>query len=328
MRYSVFLCLGVSLLVGTTVAVAHAQNGPVQEPSICQWIAPETTDENIDIALEPHYVCHDASAEPLQRLLVFFPGTGATPDDYELFVETGAAQGLHAIGLSFPNPRSINLQVCPRDPDPNCHANAREEVITGVDLHAGVDVNAANAITNRLVRLLEYLHATQPEVGWDIYLNGDSPRWESIVVAGHSQGGGMAAYVAHQQPVARAITFGWVDLVRRVAAPWITEPHATPGERIYTFEHVDDRTRGESAKEQMFRAFGLDVTNEVNVDDSALPYNGSHILLTSLDAAQTGARPSAGAHNMPVADDFTPIGSAVGPVLEDVWAYLLVHDLE
>ncbi|MFW5748584.1 MAG: BPSS1187 family protein [Chloroflexota bacterium] len=303
-------------------AVTPAPPDDSASTDACQWIEPAETDTRIDEALAPHYVCHEPATTPRDHLLVFFPGTGATPSDYTQFVAEGASMGLHSIGLSYVNPRSVNLQICPRDPDPNCHENVRSEVIYGGDRHPAVTISEANTVINRLVQLLRSLDAAQPEAGWGQYLDGDSPRWDRIVVAGHSQGAGMAGFIAHEQAVARAVLFAWVDLVRGVAAPWVLDDHATPAERVYAFEHVDDRQRGESAKQQMFQAYGIDASGEVNVDDAQPPYNNAQVLLTAADPAQTGERPSAAAHNMVVADEFTPIENGV-PVLRDVWRYLL-----
>lgn len=308
--------------LNTTFNPPNSSN-TAQAPDNCEWIMPTDTDPLIDRALEAHYICRPENTFAEQPLLVFFPGTGALPSDYTLFVQESAALGMPSIGLSYHNPRSVNLQICPGDPDPNCHANARQEVITGEALHDGVDVDVPNSINNRIVRLLERLHATDPAAGWDQYLDGEQPNWGRIVVAGHSQGAGMAAYVAHLHRVERAILFAWVDLVLGRPAPWLYEDHATPGERFFYFEHVDDRLRGEAAKIEMYSLFGFDGFGEVNADESAPPYGGAHILLTALAPSQTGGRPSAAAHNMVVVDSYTPLTSSGVPLLREVWRYLL-----
>ncbi|NDJ87526.1 MAG: hypothetical protein GYB66_16755, partial [Chloroflexi bacterium] len=316
--YEVRRCRSELTAAGTSASRSVAQT----DPEVCQWVSPQDTDPQIDSALAPHYVCLDPSVSQRGRLLVFFPGTAATPEDYELFAEEGAAVGLHTISLSYPNPRSVNLQICPGDPDPNCHENARREVIYGQDLHSGVSVDEPNAIVNRIVHLLRFLHEQTPDAGWDQYLDGDMPRWEHIVVAGHSQGAGMAAYLAHAHPVARAILFAWVDQSQGNVAPWILEAHATPPERIYYFEHVADHERGKIAKGQMLEAFGLHALGEANIDTTIAPYGDAHVLFTSVTPAREGARASAGAHNVVIGDDFTPVENGV-PALREVWRYLL-----
>lgn len=318
-----------SLTVGEesdqSVLAAHAVDEATTSDSAvnCQWVAPQETDARIDTELEPHYVCQSLDAELSDQLLVFFPGTGGDPDDYEYFVEEAAALGMHAIGLSYVNPRSINLQICPRDPDPECHEKGRREAIFGEDQHPGMNIDEANSILNRLVQLLRYLDENQPTAGWDQYLDGDAPRWDRIVVSGHSQGAGMAAYLTHEYEVARSVLFAWVDVRRGEVAPWISEPHATSADRIFYFEHVEDHQRGFRAKQDMLAAFGIDTLGPVLVDQMMPPYEQAHVLLTEIEPVQTGSRNSAAAHNVVVVDDFTPVVDGI-PVLREIWRYLLV----
>lgn len=234
--------------------------------------------------------------------------------------------GLHAVGLQYRNARSVNLQICRRDPDPNCHELVRREVIFGEDLHPGVSVDAENSITRRLTETLRIMRASDPDGGWEQYLdaNGD-PLWDQIVVAGHSQGAGMAAYIAHNFDVDRAILFAWTDIYRGSVASWILDTNATLGDDIYVFEHLDDRTRGEQARADMRAAFGVTAFGEANIDDTEPPYNNAHSLVTAMDTFVQGPRPSASAHNVVIADDFTPVVDGV-PVLRDVWRYLLDVD--
>lgn len=338
-RFTVWM-LGGLLLVTVTGSAALAQTGtpePTADPggilpsdtADCGWVLPRATDASIDRRPQPHYVCHDAdSVAAGEGLLVFLPGTGGLPSDYRLFVEEAAATGLHAIGLTYPNPRSVNLQICPRDPDPACHELVRREVITGEDLHPGIDIDATNSITGRLVSLLRFLAEQQPGAGWDAYLTTDAngatvPRWDAITVAGHSQGAGMAAFIAHENLVARAVLFAWTDVSQGVVAPWILEAHATPPERIFYFDHAEDRLRGQAAREAMFDGFGIAALGLADVDTQAPPYNGAHVLVTAIESVYAGERESAAAHNVVVVDVYTPVSSVGGPVLAEVWRYLL-----
>lgn len=297
---------------------------PSDNPA-CQWLDPQATDPAIDIALEPHYVCHDAAVPSRGQLLVFFPGTGAIPAQYTYFVGEAAAQGMHAIGLRYPNALSVNLQICPQQSDADCNELVRQEVITGQDRYPAVEVNAANSITNRLVQAIRYMDTQDPSAGWGQYLDGDTPRWDLIAVAGHSQGAGMAAYIAHEQVVGRAILFAWTDVWRGQVAPWILEPNATSGEVMFAYEHVDDRERGQAMRIEMQEVFGMAAYGTVNVDDMAPPYDGAHVLLTAIEPATTGRQPYSAAHNVVVVDEFVPMVDGQ-PVLLDVWRYLLVGE--
>lgn len=79
-------------------------------------------------------------------------------------------------------------------------------MITGEDVSPLVSVNAANSITGRLVSLLTYLNSNFPTEGWGQYLTNGQPRWDLITVAGHSQGGGHAGYLAKLVSLDRAVT--------------------------------------------------------------------------------------------------------------------------
>ena len=86
---------------------------------------------------------------------------------------------------------------------------------------------------NRIVKLLAHLEANHPGEGWGTFLEGAAPRWESIAVAGHSQGGGHAANIGRLHGVARVIMFDWTDVVPLVgAAPWLSKPKVTPADRF------------------------------------------------------------------------------------------------
>lgn len=84
-----------------------------------------------------------------------------------------------------------------------------------------------DAISARLALLLR-------ELGWHAYLDDDdhTPRWRSIWLSGHSQGGGHAAYLAATVPLAGATLFsapqdaclGCPHITPRwLQAPWPTE---------------------------------------------------------------------------------------------------------
>jgi dienelactone hydrolase len=68
-------------------------------------------------------------------------------------------------------------------------------------------IDPEEAIVPRLTRLLQHLARTDAAGRWDQYLNGDAPRWERLVLAGQSQGGGMAAFIAQTRRVAGVIMF-------------------------------------------------------------------------------------------------------------------------
>ena len=94
------------------------------------------------------------------------PGTGGQPRFYRLILRTGAARGLHAIGLSYPNDRAVD-DLCGAGAVASCSGETRREIITGIDASPAVTVDPANSINGRLQALLVWLHATNPSEGWN-----------------------------------------------------------------------------------------------------------------------------------------------------------------
>ena len=159
------------------------------------------------------------------------------------------------------------------------------------------EVTISDSIENRLIKLLLLLTRTYPGEGWDSYLAGTAPKWESIVVAGHILGATLAAQIARQHAVARvAMLGGPVDHLPvgrqttdafQVAA-WLQGPHATPSERYYAFGHLADENANWELQWKATK-LGLEAFGPiVNVDHEAAPYRNSHLLMTGAAPALAG----------------------------------------
>jgi pimeloyl-ACP methyl ester carboxylesterase len=138
--------------------------------------------------------------------------------------------------------------------------------------------------------LLLYLNSQHPNEGWLNYLNGNAPKWSSLVVAGHSQGGGEAALIAKKHQVARVVMFAApVDYSNTLMtfAPWLSAPHATSTENYYGFVHVNDLYA--EAVITVWGLLGMNIYGErVLVDGELPPYNQSHQLMTATTPTATG----------------------------------------
>ena len=183
--------------------------------------------------------------KPTRReLVVYLPGTHDHPKADGL-LQTVAAGGYRVIGLMYPNVPS-EKQVCGTGNDPKCAARFREERVAGDAPDAVVQNSVEDSITSRLVHLLKYLDEKQPGGGWGAYLSGDEPAWNKIVISGHSQGAGTAAFIAKYHEVARVICFsGPSDSVKGAAGQpeiddWISEPSKTPLDRWYGGYHAKE----------------------------------------------------------------------------------------
>lgn len=248
---------------------------------------------------DPVHLYVEAAAPAAGKLFVFLPGTGGPPAGYVRILQNAAMGGYDAVGVAYVNDVAVN-SLC-RPTEPTCHAEVREEVITGADSSPLVAVAPVDSIERRLVALLRHL-------GLERYLAGDAPRWDAIAVAGHSQGGGHAAFLGKRYPLHRVVLFAATE-----AAPWTRAPGVTPPERHYAFMHTED---------PLFAGFAPSWENLAvpgaltGVDGALAPYGGSQRLTTSLPA------PDGKPHNTPVVDPSTPMDGDE-PVYRDAWAYLV-----
>jgi hypothetical protein len=178
-------------------------------------------------------------------LVVFLPGTGGAPDNLEPLLGVVASQGYRVIGLEYDDVPAV-AQICPNDPDPDCSAKFREARSFGGG--AGpVQTPRQEAIESRLVALLRFLSAEHPAGGWSEYLDGDHPNWGRLILAGLSQGAGMAAYIAKRHAVQRVVLFSspWDTTgPQRVPAPWLSKASATSPDRWWAERHARELTSG------------------------------------------------------------------------------------
>lgn len=282
-------------------------------------IKPRATEPKINDWLEPHYVVIDKSVSPKNKLFVFLPGSFGFPERQKLITQQAAKLGYHAINLRYPNSWTIG-ELCGKIKNPDCYGNIRLEILTGIDHSPLVQVNQANSIENRLVALLKYSDKRQPKLGLLQYIKGNKPRWESIVIAGHSQGGAEAFFIAKQYLVARTISFAApADYNRRTQreASWLAKSSQTPMDRYYGFVHLQDPSFKNI--QQAWSLLGLgEYGGMVNVDTQKPPYNYSHQLTTS-------AKPQVADkyHGSVVTDQTTPRRPNGNLLFQNVWIYLL-----
>lgn len=280
-------------------------------------VKPEATDSQINNWLEPHYVSINPSVPAKNKLFLFFSGSFGNPSRQRLITQQAAKLGFHAINLRYPNDWTVG-GLCRRSDDKDCFEKVRLEIVDGKDRSKSIDVSPANSIENRLVKLLIYLDKEYPDEGWSQYLNGNSPKWESIIVAGHSQGGGHAAIIAKEHKVARVVMLAApTDFDRKNNAPgaWIGQSHATPADRYYGFVHLKDRES--TIAQKSWELLGM--TGEViNVDSQKAPYNNSHKLTTDATPATQDKY-----HGSVATDGNTPKMSDGEPLFKDVWEYLI-----
>lgn len=286
-------------------------------PPVEHVVAPSMTDPAIGAPTEDHYAYVRPSLPSRGQLMVFFPGSCAPPFYYRWFLREAANDGLHAIGLSHPNCPEVNSTCNAQNPiDADCQEKMRLERLEGVDASPLIDVGPADAIENRLVKLLAWLDAQFPGEGWGQYVDAGAPRWDKLVVAGHSQGAGHAANIGRLHGVARVVMFDWLDFVPGVGvAPWMTKPKATAVEQYFGMYHARSFA---SSVVPAWNLMGVPATT-ATVPPEPEPFLHANRILTDVPDGTGGTS----FHGAVVANLVTPVRADGTPVLSDAWRYLL-----
>lgn len=254
------------------------------------------------------------------RLVVHLPGTGGKPPSTLLLLRQAGTQGLHAIGLAYPNLPTVD-SLCSLSSDVDCYAKVRLEIIDGTDRTPLTSVDRIDSIENRLIAVLGALAVQFPAEGWGQYLASGVPRWDRIVISGHSQGGGHAAMMARDRSMARVCMFGSpkdTSTFFNAPAAWQSDPHVTPTDRYYGFNHQQD-SLGVTLRN--WAALGLAALGPaVNVDGAPLPYAGSRQLTTNAVPAIAGEY-----HGSVVVDRTTPLAADGTPLFAPVWGRMCMQ---
>lgn len=266
-------------------------------------VDPEQTDPAIATVHGPHIALYDPQVAAAHRLLVFFVGTGNKAES-SLAIDTAFAKwGYHAIGLDYEN--SVLAVSCAHSQDSACFDHYREAIVTGAALSDKINVDRANSILNRLHKLLVYLAKQDPDGGWGEFLSDGQPEWSRIVVAGHSQGSGHAAYLGKMFEVDKVLMFSgpqdYLDDLDR-PAPWQARPSATPPSRFFAFLNVNDPFNVHHQIANCMMLMGLSKPEALTVEPGQTITGNYQILINSETER---------AH-----------GSTLLPKFENVWRYL------
>lgn len=192
-------------------------------------------------------------------LMLFLHGSGGTPrgviasPDSNVYA-AARAQGLHVLSIAYRSDDAVGA-LCNAAADRDaCFLATRTAILTGVAQPGAAAPLATIAVQEgvyaRVGAALLALAERDPDGRWgqfyDLAAGRDVARglrWSSIVVAGHSQGGGHAALLAKLHPVRRAVMFSSpCDLSSGAAAAWLTygAAWATPQSSLFGLGSMGD----------------------------------------------------------------------------------------
>jgi hypothetical protein len=286
-------------------------------------VLPIATNACITQNPDSHFVALDPTVPLVGRLFVFLPGSSAEARSYRRIVAEAAGAGYHALGLTYVNDLAIGVRCA--FAGSACYSEVREEIVTGDDTSGRLQVGRDDSIEGRLVRLLEFMALVDPDRGWDQFVNTNGPRWDLISVAGHSQGGGHSLFIAQRTSVFRATAYssaGDLLVPGSSPAPWVAEPWATPAARRFGFISEFDELVSYMGTVEAWTNAGLAAFGPpAQVDGTAAPFGGSHMLTTRADP-RNPATIIAPNHGVTVVDIVTPLDASGEPVFAPVWRAL------
>jgi hypothetical protein len=222
-------------------------------------------------------------------LLLFLPGTGMTPSQYQGFMQEAVNKGYYVIGLDYVNSEhEYDLCGCASA----CYGALWEQTVDAQggyvgffsDVYTGLGlsetnsvISGHNSIGNRLYLFLNHLQANQytgESADWAQFIGATETNWAQVVVAGHSRGSDIAAWMRINKGVRAALGFSalnnWLDTTASTscdtpaayrqsgvhcadgttgtntctgtdAAPgWEPAPRSTPYPHLYLFDSAGD----------------------------------------------------------------------------------------
>jgi hypothetical protein len=236
-------------VVWSVSASTHEFSPRAVDPSL-----PSTTPNADHIAEAPA-----SSPAPLGLLNVFLPGTGAAPSCCTDVLASSAASGFHVLGLSYEwcsKSVAATAAWCEENApgDCGCQGRVHASVCEGGDFSPLLNVSAASSIVGRLGSALAYLSKTWPEEGWGAFLQpscagssgGSAPcvaavAWEKIVLSGHSQGAGHAAWLGKLRYSVAGVAPLSGPEDTNASCSWASGPEqATPAHRFVPLAHAEE----------------------------------------------------------------------------------------
>jgi hypothetical protein len=271
-------------------------------------IHPSLTDTNYISNQSNHYIVRN-TVKHNNKLFLFIGGTNSFPNGFLILLGEEAELGFDVISLSYPNKVSTTSFL--NDPDSLVFDNFRDEMVFGNSVSAAINIDLLNSINTRVLKLLIYLKLNYSSQNWGQYLtNENTIKWEKIVVAGHSQGSGIACYIGKKFLVNRVIMFSGPNdfsAFYNKPAKWLGEVGLTPLNKHYALLHIQDEVSAFPYQVENLRKLGLLASTEEpqRAEELKSPYNNARCL--SINIASTSY------HSSTIGTNF---------LLPNIWKYM------
>lgn len=277
------------------------------------FVTPNSTHSAYDINQDSSLVSFDNSIQN-GKLVLFLGGTNSSTDNYAALRNKVVDLGYNFINLSYPN--TVPAATLSNSTDNLAFDHYRQEICYGTPVSSAILVDTLNSIHSRVLNLLLYLDLNFPTHNWSTYLNSNTTiNWINIVIAGHSQGSGHAAYLAKSNSVERVLMFAgpndYSDYFSS-AGQWLNAQSVTPNYKYYTYLSLLDEVV--DYEKQYANIIALDVVGDsTHVDHITPPFNNSNHLYTTQPPGFTILN-----HSSPVKFSLKNY---------DVWTYMLTSNL-
>lgn len=202
-----------------------------------------------------HFVTANPTTAANDLLRVFLPGTFGQPVGSLYLLGSIAACSRPTIGLSYnfiPYPDAMRNEICFNATGSDdaafvdCLARQHSDALFGSQ--PGEDalwpaVAEEDSVNGRLTQLLAYLSKEFPDEGWARFLDGTAPRWDRIMMSGHSQGAGHTGYLAQTTALAAAVMLSGPqdECIHCPEGPdnlWVSQPWTTS--HVTAAAHVNE----------------------------------------------------------------------------------------
>lgn len=279
-----------------------------QGPKRVIIIDPAQTGAGIDKVHSGHMALYYPKIKNEHKLFLMIVGTTGAATDMIAIDSTVAGMGYHTLAIDYRN--NVITTVCNNSPDSACFDKFRQEIMFGTPVSDSVNVDSANSIINRVEKALQYLVKNDPGGEWTDYIAGNNIKWANIIVGGHSQGAGHAAFIGKRFNVSRVLIFSGPQDYRvafNSPANWLGVKGLTNVKKYYAFLHSKDQYNVTRQLANCARVMNLPRPDYEQVEPGVALRTTRHILVNSIEAGN--------AHM-----------STLLPQFKNVWEYMLKNE--